>query len=134
MQDRGMHGILAMPRYGTRVPPNTIPDSTSISKNLLEVCAVSFHFRPRKTLLVHSLVETVRLTRPFIFVPWFSPDRVKRWRGAKFTTCFEIYRDLASFHLMAILSLYGTWELICRTRILYRLVPDATQTRGNVCS
>ena len=37
MQDRGMHGIRAMPRYdspGTRVPRNTIPDRASILQGL----------------------------------------------------------------------------------------------------
>lgn len=44
MQDRGMHGIPAMPRYdspGTRVPRNTIPDRASISEGLWRPTACS---------------------------------------------------------------------------------------------
>lgn len=92
MQDRGMHGIPAMPRYdsaGTRVPRNTIPDRASISEGLWRPTACSdcllrhlqrFEFLPRKP----SILENTEIPRARFHAEVTEPGKSFASRNSSF--------------------------------------------------
>ncbi|KAF7378558.1 hypothetical protein HZH66_015345 [Vespula vulgaris] len=70
-----------MPRYGTRVPPNTIPDSTSISKLFSSrdgPTYASLHFR---TLALSRSRQTLARSKVYDVLRDISRSRVVPFNG-----------------------------------------------------